>query len=358
MMPCPEETLDMNPTVSTPRRRRLHRVAAVAAMALAATGIVAVPAGPAQADEGCLQVTLTVTTWTERRGGPAGDAGGYLAVYTLTNVCDTPVTGWTLDLVLPAGQNVGSRWSATWTISGQRVTATNQAWNATIAPGQSITFGYLGSWVGGYADPLSCAINGSPCDGGSPGPNEPPVVALTAPADGQGLNASCPVFLTADASDPDGSVDLVEFYVDGVLVGSDATAPYAFEVESGLSNAIEHTAFARAIDDGGASTDSAESGFLRLPPPPSLQLVACNPPGEIAAGTSEEIHYSKTIGGSAEVTLTVTGDPGISVSPTSFTLTTGTHVVVTAAPGSSGSVATITATAPGFGSSTVTVTVP
>jgi hypothetical protein len=346
----------MNSLASPSRRRRF---AAVAALTIAAAGVVAVPAGPAQADPDCLQVSYETThVWRETIGGPSGDAGGFLTVVRLTNVCAEPVTGWQLAVELPAGQSLQFGWSAAFNQSGQVLTATNQAWNATIASGQTVQFGFLGRWVGAYADPLSCAINGSPCDGGTPEPNEPPVVALTAPSDGQGLNAACPVFLTADASDPDGSVDLVEFYVDGVLVGSDATAPYAFEVESGLSNAVEHTAFARAIDDGGASTDSVEIGFLRLPPPPSLQLLACNPPGEILAGTSEEIHYSKTIGGSAEVTLTVTGDPGISVSPTSFTLTTGTHVVVTAAPDSSGSVATIAATAPGFGSSTVTVTVP
>lgn len=344
--------------MSTATPTRLRRAAALAALALAATGIVALPAGPAQAEPGCLQVNLDVRTWIEHRTGPNAPSGGYLAVYTLTNICDTPVTGWQLDLVLPPGHSVGTTWSSNWTVTGQQATATNQAWNRVLAPGQSTTFGYLGAWAGAYSDPLSCAINGAPCDGGGPAPNEPPVVTLTAPTDGQGLNLACPVFLTADASDPDGSVDRVEFYVDGVLLGSDTTAPYAFEAETGVSGAIEHTAFARAVDDAGASTDSATVDFLRLPPPPSLQLVACNPPGEVAAGTSEEIHYSKTAAGSVPVTLTVTGDPGITVAPTSFTLTTGTHVVVTAAPGSSGSSATITATAPGFGSSTVTVTVP
>ena len=348
----------MNSLVSPYRLRRIRRLAAVAALTLAATGVVAVPAGPAQADPDCLQVSYETThVWRETIGGPNGDAGGFLTVVRLTNLCAEPVTGWQLAVELPAGQSLQSGWSAVFGQSGQVLTATNLAWNASIAPGQTVQFGFLGRWVGGYADPLSCTINGSPCDG-SAEPNEPPVVALTAPVDGQGFSV-CPVILTADASDPDGSVDRVEFYVDGVLVGTDATAPYAIEVSTGLSGSFEHTAFARAVDDGGAGTDSAEVGFLLLPPPPSVELVACNPPGEIAAGTSAEILYKLTASLAVQVTLTVTGDPGISVAPTSFTMSPpGTRVVVTAAPGSSGSTATITATAEGWSSTTVTVTVP
>jgi hypothetical protein len=349
----------MNYPVRPYRLRRLHRLAAVAALPLVAAGAVAVAAGPAQADPDCLQVSYETThVWRETVGGPKGDTGGFLTVVRLTNVCAEPVTGWQLAVELPAGQSLQSGWSAAFAQSGQVLTATNQAWNASIAPGQTVQFGFLGRWAGAYADPLSCTINGSPCDGGAPEPNEPPVVALTAPVDGQGFNSVCPVVLAADASDPDGSVDRVEFYVDGVLVGTDATAPYAVEVATGLSGVFEHAAFARAVDDGGASTDSAEVDFLLLPPPPSVELVACNPPGEIAAGTSAEILYNLTASLAVSVTLTVTGDPGISVAPTSFTLSPpGTRVVVTAAPGSSGSSATITATAAGWGSTTVTVTV-
>jgi len=53
-----------------------------------------------------------------------------------------------------------------------------------------------------------------------------PTVAVTAPLAGQTVPAG-PVTVTVDAADQDGTVQTVELRVDGVLVGSDATAPYA-----------------------------------------------------------------------------------------------------------------------------------
>lgn len=86
--------------------------------------------------------------------------------------------------------------------------------------------------------------------------NLSPEVALTAPATGSFFLAPSEVALTATASDADGSVAKVEFFVDGVKIGEDAEAPYT-AVWSNPSIAA-HILTAVATDDQGATTTSAE----------------------------------------------------------------------------------------------------
>lgn len=54
-----------------------------------------------------------------------------------------------------------------------------------------------------------------------------PNVALTAPGNNILTDLNEPVTITADASDPDGSVAKVEFFVGATLIGSDDTQPYS-----------------------------------------------------------------------------------------------------------------------------------
>jgi len=92
-------------------------------------------------------------------------------------------------------------------------------------------------------------------DPGTPPPNQPPIVALTAPSVGSTFNEPATISLAAVASDPDGTVARVDFYSDTTLLGSDTSAPYAFtwtNVPAGTS-----TLTARAVDNQGATTTSA-----------------------------------------------------------------------------------------------------
>ena len=81
-----------------------------------------------------------------------------------------------------------------------------------------------------------------------------PVVALTAPADGGTVTGSA-VALTAEAADVVG-VDHVDFLVDDVAVGSDASAPYAVDWDSSTAG-DSATITAAAFDEAGNSTLSA-----------------------------------------------------------------------------------------------------
>ena len=86
------------------------------------------------------------------------------------------------------------------------------------------------------------------------GSNPPPVVNITSPVQGDLFVAPTIVTITADATDANGSVTLVEFYVNGILVGSDATAPYSYAWASVIGTA---NITAKAIDNLNAHTTSA-----------------------------------------------------------------------------------------------------
>ena len=84
--------------------------------------------------------------------------------------------------------------------------------------------------------------------------NQAPTVSVTAPADGSSAKVGTTVNITADASDIDGTVSKVEFYVNNVKIGEDLTSPYAFSWTAVLgTNRIT----AVATDNKGAQTTSS-----------------------------------------------------------------------------------------------------
>ena len=57
--------------------------------------------------------------------------------------------------------------------------------------------------------------------------NEAPVCRLTHPHDNEVYNKGDEIIIEAQATDDDGSIVRVEFYVNDVLVNSASTAPYS-----------------------------------------------------------------------------------------------------------------------------------
>ena len=91
-------------------------------------------------------------------------------------------------------------------------------------------------------------------------PNLAPVVSLTTPANGDVFPSVQPIVLAATATDPDGTVKQVEFFVDGNSVNMDAVAPYSFSwlpVASGM-----YTVHASATDNAGAITDTPPASIV------------------------------------------------------------------------------------------------
>jgi poly(hydroxyalkanoate) depolymerase family esterase len=81
-----------------------------------------------------------------------------------------------------------------------------------------------------------------------------PSVTLTAPANGAGVSGN--VTVSADASD-DVGIDHVEFLLDGGLLGSDASAPYAITWNAATASDGAHALQARAVDLAGNVGTSA-----------------------------------------------------------------------------------------------------
>ncbi|SCL28107.1 endoglucanase [Micromonospora inyonensis] len=113
---------------------------------------------------------------------------GWEGRYTITNSGAMTITSWRLEFDLPAGTTVGTYWDALLTSSGQHHTFTNRSWNGTVAPGASVTFGFVGN---GSGTPARCTLNGQPCGGGTTPTTAPP--STTAPPTTSPPTASTPV---------------------------------------------------------------------------------------------------------------------------------------------------------------------
>ncbi|WP_216207672.1 chitinase [Amycolatopsis aidingensis] len=90
--------------------------------------------------------------------------------YTITNDGTSTITGWRVEFDLPANTSIGSHWDSLRSSEGNHHAFTNREYNGTIAPGASVTFGFLGT---GPGSPTGCLLNGADCDGGGGDPGEP-----------------------------------------------------------------------------------------------------------------------------------------------------------------------------------------
>jgi len=90
-------------------------------------------------------------------------AGGFQGQVVLTNTGTSPIAPWTLTWTFPGDQKISSMWTATFTQSGEQVTATNEPYNATIAAGSSVTVGFTGTFTSSDASPTAFSANGTAC---------------------------------------------------------------------------------------------------------------------------------------------------------------------------------------------------
>ncbi|MER5756988.1 cellulose binding domain-containing protein [Streptomyces sp. NPDC002088] len=89
--------------------------------------------------------------------------GGFTADVTVTNTGSSPVNGWKLAFTLPVGQQITSSWNAGVSPSSGVVTVSSLAYNAQIAPGGRVSFGFQGSYSGTFAAPAGFGLNGAAC---------------------------------------------------------------------------------------------------------------------------------------------------------------------------------------------------
>ncbi|GIH90285.1 chitinase [Planobispora siamensis] len=217
------------------------RVISRSLVALAALLAAMLAAPPAQA----ASATATFTK--------VGDWGsGFEGKYTIKNGTGSTINSWKVEFDLPAGVNVGSFWDATLTRSGQHFTFSNVGWNGTLAPGASVSFGFLGSPGGAAAVPANCKLNGAACGGGD-GPTDPTLPGK--PGTPSATGGAKSIALSWGASS--GTVTGYRVY-EGTAVKATVTGTSA--TISGLGDCESHTYTVKAYNAQGESPASDPAG--------------------------------------------------------------------------------------------------
>ncbi|GGS40517.1 glycoside hydrolase family 6 protein [Streptomyces violaceus] len=101
---------------------------------------------------------------------------GFTAAVTVTNN-SAAKSSWSLKWSYAGNQKVTSGWNAKLSQSGAAVTAANESYNAQLATGGSVSFGFQGSYSGSNAIPATFTLDGVTCNvdsGGPGGPTDPP----------------------------------------------------------------------------------------------------------------------------------------------------------------------------------------
>ncbi|MBW8806471.1 MAG: cellulose binding domain-containing protein [Catenulisporales bacterium] len=113
-------------------------------------------------------------TWTITGGNTPGTChvdysrtsewpGGFTANVTITNTGTAAISSWTTGWSFPGDQKITNAWGATTTQTGAAVSATNVAYNGSIAPGANTSFGFQGTFTANDASPTSFTVNGAAC---------------------------------------------------------------------------------------------------------------------------------------------------------------------------------------------------
>lgn len=113
--------------------------------------------------------------------------------------------------------------------------------------------------------------------------NSAPVVTLTAPVNNATFTSGSSINISANASDPGGAVQKVEFYSGATKLGEDTSGPYAFEWKN--IPAGDHTLSAKVTDSQGAVTTSSQVK-IKVTPPNTAPAVAITAPSNNASFTS------------------------------------------------------------------------
>ncbi|MET8937166.1 glycoside hydrolase family 18 chitinase [Streptomyces rubiginosohelvolus] len=158
-------------STETPQRRsRFRWMPAVSGRSKVVAGLTALVV-PLAAMVGLATPASAATSATATYTKKSDWGSGFEGQWTVKNTGTTALSSWTIEWDFPSGTAAGSAWDANLTKSGNHYTAKNLAWNGTVAPGASVSFGFNGT---GSGSPTGCKLNGASCDGGSvPGDNAP-----------------------------------------------------------------------------------------------------------------------------------------------------------------------------------------
>ncbi|WP_127937245.1 glycoside hydrolase family 9 protein [Nonomuraea polychroma] len=93
---------------------------------------------------GCTAAFKVTSSW----------GGGYQAEVTVKNTSTSAINGWT---VAWTSQNqISQLWGGKHTQNGSSVSVKNEAWNGTLAPNATATFGFIAGGTASTPDPITC----------------------------------------------------------------------------------------------------------------------------------------------------------------------------------------------------------
>ena len=112
--------------------------------------------------------------------------------------------------------------------------------------------------------------------------NAAPTVTLTAPLDNSTFTSPATVTIDANAADPDGGVQQVAFYANGVAIGVDTSSPFSLSWAPALGS---YAITAIATDNQGATTTSPAVHIVVNPIPGRINVAAAANGGSAVASS-------------------------------------------------------------------------
>jgi regulation of enolase protein 1 (concanavalin A-like superfamily) len=175
--------------------------------------------------------------------------------------------------------------------------------------------------------------------------NDPPEVSILSPAAGTHFSAGGFITVKAAATDADGVIAGVDFFVGPVQIGTDATAPYSATVSAPSSGSYTLSAVARDAD--GASTAASVDIVVGLAPPGDAATLEFEPSPDhaqnvtsysVAVYRATDSMMAAPLGESSlGKPIPVDGKIAVDISVLLSTLPAGTYRVVVTAIGDGGS---------------------
>lgn len=315
---------------------------------LLGAGLVLTAAPPAFAAAGCSVTYKVASQWT----------GGFTGDIAITNTGD-PVSTWSLEYDFPdAGQRVTQGWSGTYSQSGAHVTVANVAWNGSLGTGATVNTGFNGTFTSANPLPTSFSLNGTPCTGAAAAPT----VAISAPAANTRYTAPASIPITATAAASGGrTISKVEFYHDGLLLGTDTSAPYAYTWTGVPAQTAAYRVQAVSFDSAGVRSTTADVPVY-VDASANPAVVATPSSVTVAPGASKQVAVKLSKAPTTNVTVAVArsaGSTAVTASPASLTFTTANwntaQTVTVAATASAALNSTATFSASGTGVDTATI---
>lgn len=122
-------------------------------------------------------------------------------------------------------------------------------------------------------------------------PNNAPAISITSPVSGSSLVVGNAQTLVANATDSDGTIQNVQFYVNGILLSADAVAPFTATWSPAVGGSYVLTA--AATDDTGAQTLSAPiTVSVTNNQPPSVAITGPASGATLGSGTAVNLSAS------------------------------------------------------------------